>query len=63
MLQCIHNSEWIPTVRIHNKVINYHAGKASQAWASEGILTILAKKGGFLSYEWEKPNFTTFSPA
>ena len=44
----------------------------TQAWASEGgwqgglaptwILTILAKKGCFLSFEWEKTYFTIFGP-
>jgi len=41
------------------------------AWASEGgrgdlvthwILKILSKKSCFLSFEWEKTNFTTFAP-
>jgi len=41
--------------------------RAFEAWTSEGGLApvyfeIFSKKGCFLSFEWEKTNFTGFPP-
>jgi len=37
-------------------------GRGGRRDLAPWILTFSAKKGCFLSFEWEKTNFTTFTP-
>jgi len=51
---------YLPKRTLRNQATGMGVGM--EAWGSwhPWILKILAKKGWFLSFEWEKTNFTTF---